>query len=74
MMKLYDIVFSPTGGSQKVAAALTDALEREATRVDLTDSKQNFRAIQLTQDDVRSFPCRPTAGVFLRSLYNGWLC
>lgn len=51
-MKLYNIVFSPTGGTQKVATALTDALEGEATRVDLTDSKQNFRTVQLTQEDV----------------------
>lgn len=51
-MKLYDIVFSPTGGTQKVAALLTDALGGEVTRVDLTDSKQNFHAVQLTQEDV----------------------
>ncbi len=51
-MKLYDIVFSPTGGTQKVATLLTDALEGEVTRVDLTDSKQDFRAVQLTQEDV----------------------
>ena len=51
-MKLYDIVFSPTGGTQKVAAALTDALGGQATKVDLADSKQNFRAVHLTQDDV----------------------
>lgn len=51
-MKLYDIVFSPTGGTQKVAAALTDALGGEVTRVDLTDSKRDFRAVQLTREDV----------------------
>ncbi|WP_367924596.1 EFR1 family ferrodoxin [uncultured Ruthenibacterium sp.] len=51
-MKLYTIVFSPTGGTQKVATSLTDTLEGEAIKVDLTDSKQNFRAVQLTQEDV----------------------
>lgn len=51
-MKLYNIVFSPTGGTKKVSALLTDALEGEATRVDLTDSKQNFRTVQLTQEDI----------------------
>lgn len=51
-MKLYNIVFSPTGGTQKVATVLTNALEGEATRIDLTDSKQNFRTIQLTQEDI----------------------
>lgn len=51
-MKLYSIVFSPTGGTQKVATVLTDALEGEVARVDLTDGKQNFPAVQLTQENV----------------------
>ena len=51
-MKLYNIVFSPTGGTKKVSALLTDALEGEAANVDLTDSKQNFRTVQLTQEDI----------------------
>lgn len=51
-MKLYDIVFSPTGGTQKVATYITEALEGEVTRVDLTDSKQDFHMVQLTRDDV----------------------
>ena len=51
-MKLYNIVFSPTGGTQKAATVLTDALEGEETRVDLTDSKQDFRTVQLTREDV----------------------
>lgn len=50
-MRLYDIVFSPTGGTQKAATLLTDALEGEVTRVDLTDSKQNFQEASLTEDD-----------------------
>ena len=50
-MKLYDIVFSPTGGTQKVAALLADALDGKVTRVDLTDSKQDFHTISLTQED-----------------------
>ena len=51
-MKLYNIVFSPTGGTKKVSALLTDALEGEAANVDLTDSKQNFRTVQRTQEDI----------------------
>ena len=51
-MKLYNIVFSPTGGTQRVATALADALEGEAIRVDLTDGNQNFCTVQLTQEDV----------------------
>lgn len=50
-MKLYNIVFSPTGGTQKAAALLTKALGGEAAAVDLTDSKQDFSAISLAQED-----------------------
>lgn len=51
-MKLYDIVFSPTGGTKKVADCLTAALKGEIITVDLTDSKQNFNAVSLTKEDV----------------------
>lgn len=51
-MKLYNIVFSPTGGTKKVADCLTSALEGEITTVDLTDSKQDFDAVLLTKEDV----------------------
>lgn len=51
-MKVYDIVFSPIGGTQKVASALTSALDGEVTQVDLTDSKKNFRAVHLNPEDV----------------------
>lgn len=51
-MKLYNIVFSPTGGTQKVSSLLTNTLKGEVTPIDLTNSKQDFRAVQLTPDDV----------------------
>lgn len=51
-MKLYSIVFSPTGGTQKAASLLAGALEGEAVQVDLTDSKQDFHTVHLMQDDV----------------------
>lgn len=51
-MKIYDIVFSPTGGTKKVSTLLTDTLEGEVFHVDLTDSRQNFGTISVTQDDV----------------------
>lgn len=51
-MKLYNIVFSPTGGTKKVADCLTGALEGDVTTVDLTDSKQDFNAVSLAKEDV----------------------
>lgn len=51
-MKLYSIVFSPTGGTQKAADLLVHALGGEAADIDLTDSKQDFSAVRLTGEDV----------------------
>lgn len=51
-MKFYNIVFSPTGGTEKAAAILTNALEGEVTRIDLTDSRQDFRSVMLNPEDV----------------------
>lgn len=51
-MKLYNIVFSPTGGTKKVADYLTGALEGDITTVDLTDSKPDLNAVSLTKEDV----------------------
>lgn len=51
-MKLYDIVFSPTGGTRKVSEYLTEGLGGNAIFVDLTDRKQDFCNVQLMPDDV----------------------
>ena len=51
-MKLYEICFSPTGGTKKVADVLTEALSQEALPVDLTDSRSDFSALSLEETDV----------------------
>ncbi len=51
-MKIYEISFSPTGGTKKVSALLTNALDGEVIGVDLTDSKANYRSVTLTQEDL----------------------
>lgn len=51
-MKLYEITFSPTGGTQKAADLLTKALGGETAAVDLTDSSADFSAETLTPEDV----------------------
>ncbi|HIW80727.1 MAG TPA: EFR1 family ferrodoxin [Candidatus Acetatifactor stercoripullorum] len=51
-MKLYEICFSPTGGTQKVADILTEALSQDICPVDLTDSKEDFSAFSLGENDV----------------------
>ena len=51
-MKLYNILFSPTGGTKKVADYLTNALEGDVATVDLTGSKQDFDAVSVMKEDV----------------------
>lgn len=51
-MKVYEISFSPTGGTQKAADFLTHALTEQAVSVDLTDSRADFDKITLTPDDL----------------------
>lgn len=51
-MKLYDIVFSPTGGTKKVANSLIRVMEGDLTTVDLTDYKLDFNAVLLNEEDV----------------------
>ena len=49
-MRIYSIVFSPTGGTAKVASIVTEALGESATRMDLTDRTVDFSKCVLDKD------------------------
>ncbi len=51
-MKLYEICFSPTGGTKKVADMLANSLTEKIQHVDLTDSKTDFAEISTDEDDL----------------------
>lgn len=51
-MKIAEIIFSPTGGTQKVADIIANELNEEIRKIDLTDSSKNFESITLENDDV----------------------
>lgn len=53
-MKVYEICFSPTGGTKKAAEILTEALtdKAESVDVDLTDSKTDFHDILPAEEDI----------------------
>ena len=51
-MSMYEICFSPTGGTKKAADILTKALQDEIQTVDLADSSVNFSDISLMESDV----------------------
>ena len=50
-MHLYEISFSPTGGTQKVADSLAAALSQDIHPIDLTESSTDFRAVTLQDKD-----------------------
>lgn len=51
-MNSYKIVFSPTGGTRKVADILSGKLEQDSTTIDLCDRAAGFSAISFTPEDV----------------------
>ena len=52
MDKIYKICFSPTGGTERVAAILAKALASETVSVDLTARDVDFGSVTLGKDDV----------------------
>lgn len=51
-MNVYEIYFSPTGGTRKVAAFLAQEMNTEPGQIDLSDNRTDFHGIALTSEDV----------------------
>ena len=51
-MSIYNILFSPTGGTEKVAAPFVRAFGQEAQAIDLTDCAVDFAQISLNKEDI----------------------
>lgn len=51
-MSFYTILFSPTGGTERVARILTDKLAENAATIDLCDRRADFSALSFTSEDV----------------------
>lgn len=51
-MKIYEIIFSPTGGTQKVADIFAAAFGKEVEIVDLADYAYDFSEVNISKDDV----------------------
>ena len=51
-MSVFEIVFSPTGGTRKVSGLVAGALGKNTVTVDLADSGLDFSAVSMTEDDV----------------------
>ena len=51
-MSVVQIVFSPTGGTQKVADIITSEWKEPVVKIDLSDAKTDFDAYMLKEEDV----------------------
>ena len=51
-MNMVQIVFSPTGGTQKAADAITGTWREPVQKVDLSDAAAGFSAVRLGEDDL----------------------
>jgi len=51
-MKLYQIDFSPTGGTARVADVISKALEMPVSKIDLSEAATDFSAVSLEKEDL----------------------
>ncbi|MDE7024782.1 MAG: EFR1 family ferrodoxin [Paramuribaculum sp.] len=51
-MRIYEIYFSPTGGTKKVADALVKGLGHESTHIELSDNATATQTITLSENDI----------------------
>ena len=49
-MKFVQIVFSPTGGTQRVADAITESWSKDIERIDLSDATKDFSTVNIEKD------------------------
>ena len=50
-MKTVEIIFSPTGGTEKVARILTSRWELDTVTIDLSDAKADFSRCVIEKED-----------------------
>ena len=51
-MRIFEIIFSPTGGTQKCADIFVAAFGKEVELIDLADFSYDFAATDITSEDV----------------------
>lgn len=61
-MSVFEIVFSPTGGTRKVSGLVSEALDGDVATIDLTDSGLDFSAVSMAKDDVAVISAPAYAG------------
>ncbi len=51
-MRVQSIIFSPTGGTERIADILSEGLGEDIRRIDLTDSHMDFSTVPIYADDI----------------------
>ncbi len=51
-MSVYEIVFSPVGGTKKVSDIFTKSFCTDSNYIDLTERKTDFKEFQFSEDDI----------------------
>ena len=50
-MRIVEIIFSPTGGTEKVAHAFAEGWQGEVKTIDLADPEKDFSTCAVAEDD-----------------------
>ena len=58
-MRIYQILFSPTGGTKKAAAPFAEVFRREVSTIDLTDASMDFSQISLDKEEYQELDTEP---------------
>lgn len=51
-MKTFEIIFSPTGGTEKVAEIIAENISESIQKIDLSDYKVDFTDLEISNDDL----------------------
>ena len=51
-MKTVEIIFSPTGGTEKVASIISHSWSSHSTVIDLTDPRKDFSLTSINKEDM----------------------
>lgn len=71
MMAVYEITFSPTGGTDKVTELLTEAMDGEKRRISLLPEKEDYSRHVFKSGDICLLQFLLLGEEFLRRLQKG---
>ena len=71
-MHIVNICFSPTGGTQRTADMLVQAMAARSTAIDLSDGQIPFSTLSLQEDDVAVIAV-PSYGGYRSQLLTAFL-